>query len=190
MTLYNDVDGSGDFSVGDTVVGTTTTANDATYGDGFYQFTGLPPGDYVVVVDTADVDLPSSTVTADPDATLDGETGLSLSAAQNITFADFGFEPPNVIGDYVWRDENGDGVQDGSEAGISGVTVELYNDVNGDGLLDGGDTLVSTTTTDGDGLFTFANLSGAINYLVWSIRRVPTFRRVSTPRPEIRTREP
>ena len=37
---------------------------------------------------------------------------------------------PGSIGDRVWNDADGDGVQDGGEVGIVGVTVEL---VNGDG---------------------------------------------------------
>ena len=33
-----------------------------------------------------------------------------------------------------WTDEDGDGVQDGGEDGLSGVTV--YLDLDGDGVLD------------------------------------------------------
>ena len=166
VNLYLDVDSSGDFSVGDTLVDTQVTANDATYGDGYYQFTGLEPGEYVVVVDQTDPDLlavsPGPTVTADPDGTLDGETGITLSAAQNITFADFGFQPPNVIGDYVWLDENGDGVQDIDEAGVPDVTVDLYEDLDGNGTF----TFLATTTTDGDGLYSFGDLANG-PYFVW-----------------------
>lgn len=162
VALFLDNDDSGDFSVGDTLVDNQITANDATYGDGYYQFTGLEPGNYVVVVDTADPDLPSSTVTADPDGTLDGETAIALSAAQNITFADFGFQPPNVIGDYVWLDENGDGVQDAGEGGVSGVQVDLYEDLDGNGTF----TFLATTTTDGDGLYSFGDLADG-PYFVW-----------------------
>lgn len=42
---------------------------------------------------------------------------------------------PNLIGDYVWRDSNRDGVQDAGEAPIAGVRVELF-DGNGVPLLD------------------------------------------------------
>src|SRR6185369_11383143 len=49
------------------------------------------------------------------------------------------------IGDFLWNDLDGDGIQDGgAEVGIPGVTIELYLDVNDNGILDGGDTLITT----------------------------------------------
>ena len=59
-------------------------------------------------------------------------------------------EPPGAIGNYVWVDENGDGVQDAGEPGIPGVTVELYNN-NGD--------LVDTTVTDANGGYIFTEVA-------------------------------
>ena len=40
---------------------------------------------------------------------------------------DFGFipSPDGSIGDYVWKDLNGDGIQDSDEPGIPCVTVEV-----------------------------------------------------------------
>ncbi len=110
VSLYNDVNGDGDYDPGfDTLYGST-----ATNSSGFYWFTSLPGGDYVVVVDTTDSDLPSSTVTGDPDesgpcVTCDGETGVSLPAGQTHLGADFGFQTPGVVGDYVWLDADRDG---------------------------------------------------------------------------------
>ena len=49
----------------------------------------------------------------------------------------------------MWNDANGDGVQDAGEAGINGVTVEL---------LDSANNVIATTTTSGDGNYTFGNL--------------------------------
>lgn len=54
------------------------------------------------------------------------------------------------LGDYVWFDSDGDGLQATSESGVSGVTVTLYA---GDGL-----TVVATTTTDATGYYHFPNL--------------------------------
>jgi uncharacterized repeat protein (TIGR01451 family) len=35
--------------------------------------------------------------------------------------------PPTVgLGDYVWKDDNGNGIQDANEVGVNGVTVNLY----------------------------------------------------------------
>jgi large repetitive protein len=52
------------------------------------------------------------------------------------------------IGDFVWRDDNGNGVQDAGEPGIGGLTVNLYK--NG--------VFLTSTTTDGTGKYNFPNL--------------------------------
>ena len=43
---------------------------------------------------------------------------------------DAGLYEPVSIGDYVWEDIDGDGIQDVNEPGISGVTVRLYTASN------------------------------------------------------------
>lgn len=53
-----------------------------------------------------------------------------------------------AIGDYVWEDLNGDGIQDSGEPGVEGVTVNL--------IVDG--VVVETTTTDADGGYLFDEL--------------------------------
>ena len=75
--------------------------------------------------------------------------GVSLECSDTTPLA-------GCIGDFVWKDLNGNTLQDGgAETGIASVTVELYLDGNGDGLLDGGDTLLDTETTNGSGLYKF-----------------------------------
>ncbi|HVG10269.1 MAG TPA: SdrD B-like domain-containing protein [Thermoanaerobaculia bacterium] len=157
VQLYRDNDGNKVFSVGDTLVATQVTAT-VNGNAGTYQFTGLTPGNYVVRVDSTDVDLPGTNWTADPDATLDGQHGITLSASQDVVFADFGVRPPNVLGDRVWNDEDGDGVQDATEPGIAGVVVSLFSRPLGS---TGAYALVTTVTTDTDGAFTFGNLAAA-----------------------------
>ncbi len=63
-------------------------------------------------------------------------------------FTPEGFIAPPVagLGDYVWEDLNGDGIQDSNEPPISGVTVTL---------LDGNGNVVLTTMTDGNGNYSF-----------------------------------
>ncbi len=53
------------------------------------------------------------------------------------------------IGDYVWEDTNADGIQDVSETGIGGVTVNL---------LDASGTVIETATTNPDGSYLFDEL--------------------------------
>ena len=149
VDLYNDVDGSGTVTGGDTLVGTETTD-----GTGAYDFTDVVPGDYVVTVTDTGAVIPPSNLTGgtDPDPVV-------LSAGEDFNGADFGYQPTGSIGDFVWLDLDGDGVQDGgAEAGIAGVTVDLYNDVDGSGTVTGGDTLVGTETTDGTGAYDFTDV--------------------------------
>jgi len=55
-----------------------------------------------------------------------------------------------LIGDLVWHDVDGDGIQDADEPGIAGVTVILRNADTGEEL--------ARTTTDEDGWYTFYDL--------------------------------
>ncbi len=66
---------------------------------------------------------------------------------------------PASIGDRVWNDTNGNGLQDAGEPGIGNVTVKLYKD-NGNSTFEpgSGDTLVATKVTSGDGAYDFTML--------------------------------
>lgn len=60
------------------------------------------------------------------------------------------------IGNYVWNDANGNGVQDLGEAGMSGVTAKLYTST---------DSLVMTKQSDNNGAYSFENINPGIYYL-------------------------
>ena len=155
----------------DPILATTTT--DST---GFYMFTELDPGAYQTEVDPSNFDpgqpLEGYTQTGDPDyygMVLPAGEGDNLTTAPVILGpgdvflnADYGYQPPadadNSIGDTVWLDVNGDGVQDPSEDGIPGVTVGLIRDDNGNGVVDPGDEYIATTTTDENGEYLFEGL--------------------------------
>ncbi len=62
--------------------------------------------------------------------------------------------PPMGLGDRVWKDLNGNGIQDGGEPGVANFAVELYTVVNGVRST----SAISTTTTDGTGNYLFTNL--------------------------------
>jgi hypothetical protein len=53
---------------------------------------------------------------------------------------------PYLVGDTIWYDADGDGVQDGGELGIEGVVVSL---------LDSNGYVIATTTTDANGYYDF-----------------------------------
>ncbi|CAN5661115.1 hypothetical protein BH11ACT8_BH11ACT8_12470 [soil metagenome] len=61
---------------------------------------------------------------------------------------------PLEIGNRVWDDADSDGIQDGTEVGIAGVRVRLYD----------GDTVVGTTVTDAAGEYYFKdrNVDGGL----------------------------
>ena len=135
-------------------VGPTTT--DA---DGHYGFCNLPPGTYVVHVQPPDGYKPTLPGQGTPES--DSSTGTATSAAldpgdEDLTL-DFGFVKPVCVGDFVWVDENGNGVQDAGEPGIAGVTLTL-TDAAGNPVTDMDGNPVGPTTTDADGHYGFCDL--------------------------------
>lgn len=70
---------------------------------------------------------------------------------------------PLQIGNRVWSDTDGDGIQDAGENGVQNVSVQLWADTNGDGVAD---TQVGTATTDSNGNYVFGgynNTNLAVN---------------------------
>ncbi|MFL6236334.1 MAG: SdrD B-like domain-containing protein, partial [Thermoanaerobaculia bacterium] len=126
-------------------------ANGTTDSNGNYSITDVPSGTYTARID--DTSLPPG-VTATYD--LDGvatpnETVVTVSGGQNRTDVDFGYQGNASIGDRVWLDSNGNGAQEAGEAGITGVTVQLYDDI--------GANLITTTVTGANGHYSFDHLT-------------------------------
>ncbi len=167
VNLYEDSNNNGVVDTGDALVASTST--DA---NGLYLFSGLHSGNYLVDVDTTDPQLPTDGYgnryvlsTANDPHDVKGTAG-PLGTGESYLDADFGFTPGGIIGDYIWQDNDADGIQDLGEPGISGVSVRLYNDVNGNGVYDPGtDTLYATDTTDPSGIYEFTGLPAG-NYVV------------------------
>lgn len=81
----------------------------------------------------------------DASATVTAETSITVNIVCKAS-----------IGDKVWIDTNGNGIQDGGELGKSGVTVKLYNC---------SDVLQTTTTTNSSGNYSFTNLIPGSYYI-------------------------
>ncbi|MCR9102895.1 MAG: hypothetical protein NXI25_23280, partial [bacterium] len=172
--LFVDENGDGLFNAGDSPIGmvtvTLTPPADVDLGaglgqpistetdvNGMYLFEDLPAGDYTVTVDENDVDFPAAVAnTIDPDGGNDGASMLTLGESEDNLDQDFGYEPLGTIGDFVWYDTNGDGVQDAGEPGLEGATVTLTPPAGVD--LGNGPGMAVTTTTAADGTYSFDNL--------------------------------
>ena len=71
---------------------------------------------------------------------------------------DAGFYLPTAsLGDYVFADNNKDGIQDAGDTPIPGVVVVL---------LDGTNTPIRSTTTNASGLYSFTGLTPGVPYSV------------------------
>ncbi len=129
-------------------------ANTVTDANGKYVFSGLPAGTYCV--DVIDATVPAGLTLVSGS---DPHGPVTLTEGQVYRDADFGYGGVlGVIGDRVWSDANGNGVQDPGEVGIEGVTLNLLN-AGPDGLCGtADDTVVASTTTGPAGNYLFAGL--------------------------------
>ena len=156
LDLYVDMNGNGMIDGGEPVISTQATS-----GGGAFDFTGLSAGDYIVDLTDTGFVVFGYTLTAGSNPLV-----VTLISDQDFDEADFGFQQQNAtIGDFIWNDLNGDGVQDGGELGIDGVTLDLYRDNDSNGIVNGGDAFLGTQTTGGGGSYDFTNLSGG-DYIV------------------------
>lgn len=136
-----------------TVIATTLT--DAT---GAYLFDGLDAGTYTVEFPKTVNGLVLVNANVGADDTIDSDASQATGRTGPITLAigeissdnDAGLRDPGTasIGNFVFLDADKDGVQDGGEAGVAGVTVTLY--------LAGA--VIATTTTNAAGEYLFTGL--------------------------------
>jgi uncharacterized repeat protein (TIGR01451 family) len=157
-SVFLDADGDGIQDPGEpgiagvslTVTGPSGTFNVVTGPGGFWLVPGLAPGTYVVTVNTATLPAGYNTTPTNGPAT----RNFAVTPGTDFLRADFGFNAPagvtGTIGDTVFFDANGNGVQNAGEGGISGVTIRL---------LDAGGNVVATTTTDVNGTYHFVGLA-------------------------------
>jgi choice-of-anchor A domain-containing protein len=178
VLLYRDANGD---NVADGAAIATTTTN----AQGIYNFTGLIPGNYIVgmVIPAGYIRSNLIATSNNPNNDVnDDNNGFNLLGANvagtevrsnfitlsiggepttdgdgnngNLTL-DFGLCGLGGLGDFVWNDQNKNGLQDANELGIAGVLVTLtYPD---------GTQL--TVPTDADGYYFYPNL-GPGNYVV------------------------
>ena len=116
--------------------------------NGAYQFVGLAPGAYrVVIVDPNAGDLAGLIPTQAYTGRGATQTSVTVTDA-SVQGVDFGLVAPATIGDRVWDDANGNGTDEG-EPGVPHATV-ILTDANG--------VEVARTTTDANGNYQFTGL--------------------------------
>ena len=130
---------------GTDMFGNPVTATTSTDAAGHFSFV-VPEGNYTLSYNST-----QTTGLGYPDATTPlTYTFHAFPGEDWHPVFDFGVDHSGVIGDRVWNDTNGNGIQDAGEPGISGVTVNLY--------ASDGTTWLATTATDASGLYHFLGL--------------------------------
>ncbi len=116
---------------------------------GNYSFDNIRPGDYNVQFTIDEEFVATST---DQDNNISNQ---NFSSSVNVPYGgksviNAGVYRYSTLGDYVWFDENEDGVQDPSESGIEDITVRLLT-CDGD--------VVDEVVTDANGAYQFVDVS-------------------------------
>lgn len=78
--------------------------------------------------------------------------GYQAITAQSVSVTNHDIQTAS-IGDLIWQDYNGDGIQDAGEPGLGGIVVFL--DTNSNTIRDSGE---PSATTDASGVYTFTGL--------------------------------
>jgi hypothetical protein len=181
VTLLTNPDGDPGCDNGDeTITGSTVTD-----GMGMYMFEDLEPGDYCVafdksVIDCTTDDFPLGAPSFSPalqgsDPAADSNPDPATGVTRNVNLGPDEFDPtidagifcPAKLGDRVFKDCNGNGIQDDlglpgceSEVGIPGVEVKLF-DCDGHPIVENGQQV--TRTTDADGFYMFGAEPGVFD---------------------------
>src|SRR6266540_4021305 len=145
-TVFNDLNGNGlqdgsESGIGGVTIELIDSTGTVVYSvittNGAYQFTNVLAGNYTV----RENDLTGYTSTTANSVPVNVASGGSA-------IANFGEQQVGTISGMVFNDLNGDGLQDGSESGLGGVTIQLLNSAG---------TVVATTTTT-NGAYQFMNV--------------------------------
>ncbi len=144
---------------------TMTTTTDA---DGKYEFEGLENGDYTVMFSKLPTGYePTQTDVGDDAKDSDGLVVNATIKDENNLTIDLGIvktdEPPSKykLGNYVWYDDNKNGIQDDGEKGVPGVKVTLF-------MPNATTNAAITVTTDANGHYLFEGLENGTYELAFS----------------------
>ncbi len=149
---------SGTDAEGNAVTKTTTTA-----ANGGYSFTGLTTGVYAITETQPTGYAQGQNTPGIPnDGIVTGDTisQVAITGGQALVNYNFGETLPVSIGDFVWNDQNADGLQAPGEPGIGGVTLTLA------GNTAYGVPVIDTATTSANGAYLFNEIPGTYTVTV------------------------
>lgn len=149
-TLTATTDANGEYYIGTAQGLKPDTKYDVTFDYSHADTSGLPgkpaPKDLQFTKANAGSD---THINSKPDSA--GKTTVTVGDPGYVNHdVDAGLTPLNKLGDYVWYDDNANGVQDPGEKPAPGVTVKLIDPATGKTL--------KTTTTDSQGKYLFDGL--------------------------------
>lgn len=153
---------------------TNLLATTATGTNGYYLFAGWPGTNYFVefVAPTGYwFTLRDQGGSDTNDSDTDPTTGRTVVFTNVVTTNDLKWDaglyrPPGSIGDWVWLDNNTNGIQNVGETAVTGVVVRLYN---------ANSNLLATTTNDATGYYSFTGLDSGYYFLQFLISSNYTF---------------
>jgi hypothetical protein len=163
-----------------TLVGTTTTANDGNGNSGYYNFIVPTSGNYQVKFPTtvSGDALTTQSVTAATDGNSDANVAdgyspvvvmnvIGTGIAKNNPTIDAGYiQPVGSLGNYVWYDDNNDGLQnEPASNGVNGVKVYLFKETTPGNFVIFDSTITANDISSNPGYYNFPNLNSA-NYKV------------------------
>ena len=130
---------------------------------GGFALPTLASGQFFEITVGANVTASSGSVANTATVTAPGGTTDNVAGNNTATDTDTVNSTGSISGT-VYNDLNGNGSLDGGEVGKAGVTV--FIDTNNNGVLNGGET---STSTDGSGNYSFANLTVATYRITYVI---------------------
>ncbi len=151
---------------------------------GFYLFEDVPAGDYFIqfvtatlpadfIITTQNAATATGSTDSDPDAA--GMTTIftvNAGQAPDLTW-DAGIWSPVNVGNFVWFDDDRDGTQDPTEAGVPDVDVFLMGP-GPDGILgNADDASIMMETTDAYGFYLFQNVPLGDYYIIFDQTTLP-----------------
>ncbi|MGB2757102.1 MAG: SdrD B-like domain-containing protein [Acidimicrobiia bacterium] len=159
----------------DAIVGTYDDIYYASTGTdqfGDYEFAGLPAATYFIRPSAPDAFHTWTGFNVGSDDGIDSDVSPARGSSDAVTLSgssvaaiDGGLAPKRLVRSHVWRDDNGNGIQDKGEPPIQNVTATLRS-LGPDHLPFTGDETSENASTDGNGDIAFSNAQTGSEYWI------------------------